>query len=84
VLFRSVDTRDVSDGLSPAAKISTDLSTENHAQYADIVDIGDKGDNIQASQETENSNSDCKTVKLSEINNDMKFGQECPASSNGI
>ena len=81
-----VDTESVSDGLPTATKISTGLSTGNHAQYTGSVDIVDKGDIIRSSQEAEhgNVNDNDKTVKLSEINNSKKIGQECPTKNNGF
>ena len=67
-------------------KMSTELSTENHAQSAGSVDKGDKGDIIQSSQETQHSNFDTnsKRVKLLEINKSTKIEQECPASNIGF
>ena len=79
----TVDTKSVSDDLPTVVNMSTGISTENDAQYAGSVDKGDKGDIIQSSQETENSNADRKTVNLSEVNKSIKFGEECPVSSNG-
>lgn len=82
----TVDTKSVSDDLPTAVKMSTGLSTENHAQYAGSVDKGDKDDIIRSSRETEHSNANAndKTVRSSEINNSMKIGQECHASNSGF
>ena len=82
----TVDTKSVSDGLLTGIKMSTGISSENHAQDVDEVAIVDKGDNIQSSQETEhrNANASDKTVKLSEISNGVRIGQECPPSNTGF